>query len=420
MESSTVSRQTMSRRPPVGRAPRPFQKPLRPRIATPATVTALNKNWPSHILTGIVRLVGPPLFHQRLEIRVALRRQHDADRDEEGAASLLGGEALAFEPERPAAAGPRRNGELDGPVERRYPHLGAERGFIKRHRQIEPDIVAVEREGVMWRDRHGDQEIAGAARASHALAAKPDLLAIGDPGGNLDFDVLARRQPHPLAHAVRRVRQRQSQGRRDISAGAEIVGLKRRAPAAARGAAERLAQNVLEAAKAGSATARRSAATASTAGETFGTEVERLELGLRAKSGAGARAGAAAESLKSLEARLALGIDLAAVECFALVILAEDFIRRIDFGKARRRIGIVLVGVGMQFFRKAPEGTFDVGCTRLAIDAQHLIGISHSPWTPFGSGAGPACPALFDSTMWDFADRPAMRTLAASALTGPA
>src|ERR1700722_7456962 len=260
MESSTVSRQTMSRRPPVGRAPRPFQKPLRPRIATPATVTALNKNWPSHILTGIVRLVGPPLFHQRLEIRVALRRQHDADRDEEGAASLLGGEALAFEPERPAAAGPRRNGELDGPVERRYPHLDAERGFIKRHRQIEPDIVAVEREGVMWRDRHGDQEIAGAARASHALAAKPDLLAIGDPGGNLDFDVLARRQPHPLAHAVRRVRQRQSQGRRDISAGAEIVGLKRRAPAAARGAAERLAQNVLEAAKAGSATARRSAA----------------------------------------------------------------------------------------------------------------------------------------------------------------
>src|SRR4029077_2339615 len=44
----------------------------------------------SHILARIVRLFGAPLLHQRFEFRIALRRQHDADRGEEIAVAFLG------------------------------------------------------------------------------------------------------------------------------------------------------------------------------------------------------------------------------------------------------------------------------------------------------------------------------------------
>ena len=122
---------------------------------------------------------------------------------------------------------------------------------------------------------------------------------------------------------------------------------------------------------------------------------EGLELGLRAESAARAWARAAAEALESPEAGLALGVDLAAVEGLALIVFTEDFVSGIDLGKAPSSFWIVLVGVRMQFFRKPPKGAFDVARARLAINAQHLIGITHSPWTPFGFGAGPARPMLF-------------------------
>ena len=49
-----------------------------------------------HILARIVRLFGAPFLHQRLELLIALRREHDADRGEEVAAAVLGRIALAF------------------------------------------------------------------------------------------------------------------------------------------------------------------------------------------------------------------------------------------------------------------------------------------------------------------------------------
>ena len=91
----------------------------------------------------------------------------------------------------------------------------------------------------MRRDRHGDQHIAGAARPRHALAAEPDLLAVGDAGGNFDFDILAGRQPQALGDAVRRIRQRHRQRRRDIGAAAEILGLEAAPRCCARRAAPR-------------------------------------------------------------------------------------------------------------------------------------------------------------------------------------
>ena len=205
----------------------------------------------------------------------------------------------------------------------------------------------------------------------HSLAAKPDLLAAGDPRRDLDVDVLAGRQAHALGDAVRGFRQRHRHRRGDVGADAEILGLERRTGTAWRArparagapahAAEGLPENVLEAAETGAA-----AAAPRAAGKALGTEAEGLELRLgREAAGAAARAGAAAEPLEAAEARLALGVDLAAVERLALVVLAKDLVGGIDLGKARRRLGIVLVGVGMQFLGEAPERALDVAALAL-------------------------------------------------------
>jgi hypothetical protein len=54
-----------------------------------------------------------------------------------------------------------------------------------------------------------------------------------------------------------------------------------------------------------------------------------------------------AETFEALEARLALGIDLAAVKRLALVGIADDLVGRVELRKTRRRLRVVLVGVRM-------------------------------------------------------------------------
>ena len=71
-----------------------------------------------------------------------------------------------------------------------------------------------------------------------------------------------------------------------------------------------------------------------------------------------------AETLEALEARLALGIDLAAVERLALVGIADDLVGGVELRKARCRLRVVLVGVRMQFLRKPAIGAFDVAFAR--------------------------------------------------------
>src|SRR5262249_42866098 len=55
-----------------------------------------------------------------------------------------------------------------------------------------------------------------------------------------------------------------------------------------------------------------------------------------------------AEALEAMEARLAFGIDLATIKRFALILVADDFVRGIELGKTGRSFRIVLVGVRMQ------------------------------------------------------------------------
>ncbi len=251
-------------------------------------------------------------------------------------------------------------------------------------------------------------------RPRHALTFEPDVLAVHDADRNLAVDVLAVRQVQPLRRSGGRIRQRNRHLGLNVGADTEILRLEVRAgTAAAAAAAEGFAQNILEAAEPAAATTVFSATAPAPvgAGEAFRTKTEAFEIGVAAE--AGARIGAAAaKTLEALEAGFALGIDLAAIERLALVLVLEDLVRGVQLGKARRRLRIVLVGVGMQFLCQAPISALDVGRARLAIDPQDLIGITHPQATPLVFRAGPAAPAC---SMWDESGRLAMRRRIGSA-----
>src|SRR5262249_16789637 len=153
----------------------------------------------------------------------------------------------------------------------------------------------------------------------------------------LDLDLLAGRQLHPPLHALGRLRQRDGHRCRDVLPGGGFLLLEAeaRAPPAPAGSAERLLQDVLEAAK---------SASAARAMHAVGAPSEGLEATRRiaALTEAAARP---AEPLEALEARLAVGIDLAAIKGLALVRLAHDLVRGVELGEARGRLRIVLVGV---------------------------------------------------------------------------
>ena len=177
-----------------------------------------------------------------------------------------------------------------------------------------------------------------------------------------------------------------------VGADAEIFGLEICAGTAAGAASEGFLENILEAAKTAASPA--GAAAPGGTGETLWAEIKAFEIGVGTEAAGTRPRAAAAESFKPLEARLALGIDLAAVECLAFVRVAKKLMRRVQFGKARCRFGIVLIGVGMQFFCKLAIGAFDVACACFAIDAQDLVGIAHPRRAPLKCRGLPRLPTL--------------------------
>ena len=222
-------------------------------------------------------------------------------------------------------------------------------------------------------------------------------LAVENSRGNLDVDILAVRQMQALRRSIGRIRQRHRHFGLHVGADAEILRLESRPGAAAGAASESFLEDVLETAEAAAA-----AAAPGGAGEALRAEIEVFEIRVGTEPGAAARLGPRPTAAEALEARLALGVDLAAIERLALVFVAEQLIRGIQLGKARRRLWIVLVGVGMQFFCKLAIGAFDIARARLAIDAQDLIGITHPRRTPSQFRGRPRLPNWFPRpSMWE-------------------
>src|SRR5262249_8591628 len=111
--------------------------------------------------------------------------------------------------------------------------------------------------------------------------------------------------------------------------------------------------------------------------ETAGAPAETLEDSLATEA-----AWAGAKPLKPLEARLAFGVDLAAVERLAFLLLAQNFVGCVELGKARSRLWIMLVGVGVQLLRELAEGALDLSGAGTLGNPQDLIGVAHAASLP--------------------------------------
>src|ERR1700722_7302175 len=218
----------------------------------------------------------------------------------------------------------------------------------------------------MLGDTHRDQEIAGrVARRSLALPLQPNLLTGHHTGWNLDVELLAGRQSDTFLRTLDRLFQRHRHGNREIEvhrhrAGVEIEA--RSTPARTRptrlSRAKHAVENVLKAAAANATGARVTT-----------TEGVSLEA-----TGARARTAAAR---KTLEARFALGINLAAVELLALVGIANDLVGRIQFGETSGGLRIVRVGVGGILLGKLAKGALDRRSAGTPRHPQDLIGVAH-------------------------------------------
>src|SRR5664279_3202914 len=220
----------------------------------------------------------------------------------------------------------------------------------------------------MWRDADRDQEIAGGmAGRGLALSLKPDLLTGGNACGNPDIEFLAGRQPDTLFRALDRFFQRHRHGNAEIEierdpARIELEGIARAGPRTAHAAAaEHAVEDVLEAATAKAA--RTGAAGAEGAG-------------FKSAAGGGPARPRIATG-KTLEARLALGVDFAAIELLALVLVADDLVGRVQLGKARLGFRIVLVGIGVMLLGKLAIGALDRRSAGAPRHPQDLIGVAH-------------------------------------------
>src|SRR5215475_12470754 len=254
-----------------------------------------------------------PLLHQQLEVAVVPVGQDDFRGDEEIAGTARFRQALALEAEGAPTGGVFRDRQFHRAAERRHAHPTAEHRLVERDRQVDAQVAAVDLEEGMRRDADGDEHVTRpVTRRGLALPLQPDLLARAHAGRNLDIELLAARQPHALLGALDGVLQRDSQRSIDVEVDPDAAGVELEmiaAAARAAAAAEHAVEDVLEAA----ATAHPAGA-ASTGAEGIGLEA--------AGTGAAARVAAG----KTVEARLALGVDLAAVELSALVLVAQDLV----------------------------------------------------------------------------------------------
>jgi hypothetical protein len=76
---------------------------------------------------------------------------------------------------------------------------------------------------------------------------------------------------------------------------------------------------------------------------------------------------------------VAVIVDLAAIILCPLVLVGQQIVRRGDLAEAIRRLGIVLVAVGMKLLGELAVRLLDLGFVRAARHAQFLIQVCHLP-----------------------------------------
>ncbi len=105
-------------------------------------------------------------------------------------------------------------------------------------------------------------------------------------------------------------------------------------------------------------------------------EFKMLETGaacLRTPAKAGALR---AKSLKTMETRLAFGVDLAAVEGGAFFLVAQNLIGGVQLGEFFLRLWILAL-IGMVFFGELAKNLLDLGHVGGFLNSQDRIRITH-------------------------------------------
>ena len=86
--------------------------------------------------------------------------------------------------------------------------------------------------------------------------------------------------------------------------------------------------------------------------------------------------GAKAEAFELRRPRLALRVDLAAIEGLALLVVAEDLVRRAHFRETLLRLRLLAL-VGVVFLGQLAKRGFDFRFARRLGNAKHVIWITH-------------------------------------------
>ena len=275
-------------------------------------------------------LLGAALAGVVEELVVGLLGQLDLDPGEEVAGAVLARQALAAQAEDAPQLVIGGIAMSTAPVSVGTRTLAAEHRLLERHRHRDAQVLALGREALVRADADGQERVAGLAAVASPKPAQPDHLAVGDPLRDDDVDLAPVREGDALLRLAGDVLEGDVERRRDVLA-ARPRRLAGGAGALAEGLAEELREDVVAAAGAPAPAA---------AGTGAEAEAEALEVALVAA------ARPAREALEALEARLAVGVDLAAVELGALAGVAEDLVGRVQLGEAvlRLRIGGVAVG----------------------------------------------------------------------------
>ena len=119
-------------------------------------------------------------------------------------------------------------------------------------------------------------------------------------------------------------------------------------------------------------------------------------------------------AFEALEAGLALGVDLAAVEFCALVLVAQNLVGGVDLGELRLRLLVAGVLVRMVLLGELSVGALDLRLAGGAADTQHVIGIAHSHLIRRGSSSETA------EIWWESAENASLAGRVRSGLPGSA
>mgnify|MGYP003693892239 CR=1 FL=1 len=99
----------------------------------------------TEVAARIIGVLFAPLLHQCLQFGIVPVGQDDSGGDDRGRPRRPScWHTLALEPEGAAARSVLRDRQLDRAAKRRHPHLAAQHSLIKRDRQIEAQVAAVD------------------------------------------------------------------------------------------------------------------------------------------------------------------------------------------------------------------------------------------------------------------------------------